>query len=106
MQKKIIAAAALAALTSSVSVMAQSNVQLYGIVDNAIRVTNNEGTNRGKVTKMVGGGMSQSRWGINVTEDLGNGTKALVNLENRINADDGVTSTPFFQQAQIGRAHV
>ena len=102
MQKKIIAAAAFAALTSSVSVMAQSNVQLYGIVDNAVRMTNNEGANRGKVTKMVGGGMSQSRWGINVTEDLGNGTKALVNLENRINADDGSVSTPFFQQAWVG----
>ena len=102
MQKKIIAAAAFAALTSSVSVMAQSNVQLYGIVDNAVRVTNNEGANRGNVTKMVGGGMSQSRWGINVTEDLGNGTKALVNLENRINADDGSVSTPFFQQAWVG----
>jgi len=29
--------------------------------------------------------MSQSRWGINVEEDLGGGSKALVVLENRLN---------------------
>ena len=36
--------------------------------------------------------MSQSRWGINVNEDLGNGMKALVNLENRFTADNGATA--------------
>ncbi|MGV2589909.1 UNVERIFIED_CONTAM: porin, partial [Salmonella enterica] len=62
-----------------------SSVQLYGIVDMAYRHTNNEGpvgSPGGSLSQMVGGGMSQSRWGINVSEDLGGGTKALVNLEN------------------------
>ena len=43
---------------------------------------------------MIGGGMSQSRLGINVTEDMGNGVKALANLEQRINAQDGSVAGP------------
>jgi predicted porin len=67
-----------------------------------VRHTNNEGVNQKSKTKMIGGGMSQSRWGINVTEDLGGGNTALVVLENRLNADDGSVSTPFFQLANLG----
>ena len=48
-----------------------SSVQLYGIVDMAYRHTNNEGAGKDGLSKMMGGGMSQSRWGINVDEDLG-----------------------------------
>jgi predicted porin len=80
-------------------------VQLYGIVDVAVRHTNNEGpaADRGQSkSQMIGGGMSQSRWGINVNEDLGGGLKALVNLENRFTADDGVATTPYFQQSWVG----
>ena len=105
--KQSIALAALA-LTSPV-LFAQaaggSSVQLYGIVDVAVRHTNNEGpagSPSGSLTQMVGGGMSQSRWGINVTEDLGGGMKALVNLENRFGADTGNTASPYFQQSWVG----
>jgi predicted porin len=54
--------------------------------------------------KMIGGGMSQSRWGINVEEDLGGGSKALVTLENRFDADSGTpaANAPFFQLAHVG----
>lgn len=79
-----------------------SKVELWGIVDAAVRHTNNEGVNQKSKTQMIGGGMSQSRWGINVTEDLGGGNTALVVLENRLNADDGSVSTPFFQLANLG----
>ena len=80
----------------------KSSVQLYGIVDVAYRHTNNEGAGKDGLTKMIDGGMSQSRWGINVEEDLGGGSKALVVLENRLNADDGSVSTPFFQLSYLG----
>ena len=79
-----------------------SSVQLYGIVDMAYRHTNNEGAGKDGLSKMIDGGMSQSRWGINVDEDLGGGSKALVVLENRLNADDGSVSTPFFQLSYVG----
>ena len=106
MQKKIVALAAGILCATVMPAMAQatgaSKVELWGIVDAAIRHTNNEGPAKGNLTKMIGGGMSQSRWGIKVEEDLGGGTKALVELENRFNADDGTVSTPFFQLAYVG----
>ena len=104
MQKNIIVAAL--ALCGAGAAMAQtapaSKVELWGVVDAAVRHTNNEGVNQKSKTQMIGGGMSQSRWGINVTEDLGGGNTALVVLENRLNADDGSVSTPFFQLANVG----
>lgn len=106
MQKNIIVAALALALCGAGAAMAQtapaSKVELWGIVDAAVRHTNNEGADQKSKTQMIGGGMSQSRWGINVTEDLGGGNTALVVLENRLNADDGSVSTPFFQLANVG----
>ena len=82
----------------------KSSVQLWGIVDMAYRHTNNEGAGKDGLSKMIGGGMSQSRWGINVEEDLGGGSKALVTLENRFDADSGTPAaySPFFQLAHVG----
>ncbi|KJA09858.1 porin [Acidovorax temperans] len=82
----------------------KSSVQLWGIVDMAYRYTNNEGAGKDGLSKMIGGGMSQSRWGINVTEDLGGGNTALVVLENRFDADAGnaAANAPFFQLAHVG----
>lgn len=79
--KKAVALAVLG--VSAPLAFAQSSVQLYGIVDAAVRHTTNQGTNKSGLTEMIGGGMSQSRWGINVTEDLGGGLSAIANLEAR-----------------------
>lgn len=103
--KKIVAAGLL--LAPFTLAFAQSSVSLYGIVDAAIRRTDNEGP-AGAVdmskTQMIGGGMSQSRWGINVTEDMGNGLKAIANLENRFTPDDGAQGVgqPLFAQSWVG----
>lgn len=98
----VMATLALAAPMLHAQAAGGSSVQLYGIVDVAFRHTNHEGPAADSSrSQMIGGGMSQSRWGINVTEDLGGGMKALVNLENRVNADEGTTSTPFFQQSWV-----
>lgn len=104
--KKLFAFGAVALASSFASAQTASaptsSVQLWGIVDMAYRHTNNEGAGKDGLSKMIGGGMSQSRWGINVDEDLGGGSKALVVLENRLNADDGSVSTPFFQLSYVG----
>ena len=103
--KKFFALGAIALASGSAFAQAStstSSVQLYGIVDVAYRHTNNEGAGKDGLSKMIDGGMSQSRWGINVDEDLGGGSKALVVLENRLNADDGSVSTPFFQLSYVG----
>jgi predicted porin len=105
--QKTIALAALALCGSGAS-LAQSagtsKVELWGVVDVAVRHTNNEGPGKDSKTQMIGGGMSQSRWGINVTEDLGGGSKALVTLENRFDADSGTPAfnMPYFQLAHVG----
>lgn len=88
-----------------------SSVQIYGIVDMAYRHTDHEGppAQAGQsLNQLVGGGMSQSRWGINVTENLGGGLKVLANLENRFSTDSGNTSDgrpepyrSYFQQSWV-----
>jgi predicted porin len=101
MKKATLAVAVLAASTSAA--WAQSSVTLYGIVDVAVRYTSN--ANAGTSTKtVVPGGMSQSRLGINVTEDMGGGLKALANLEHRLQSDTGaVSGSPdFWRQAWVG----
>lgn len=101
MKKATLAIAALAACSSSA--WAQSSVTLYGIVDAAVRYTSN--ANAGTSTKtLTPGGMSQSRLGINVTEDMGGGLKALANLEHRLQSDTGAASsgTDFWRQAWVG----
>lgn len=103
--KRLVALAAIALVSGSAFAQAgASSVQLWGIVDMAYRHTNNEGAGKDGLSKMIGGGMSQSRWGINVDEDLGGGSKALVVLENRFDADSGsaAANAPFFQLAHVG----
>ncbi len=100
MKKATLALAVLAASTSAA--WAQSSVTLYGIVDAAVRYTSN--ANPGQSTKqLIPGGMSQSRLGVNVTEDMGGGLKALVNMEHRLNSDTGtVAAADFWRQAWVG----
>ncbi|MEO6281204.1 porin [Roseateles sp.] len=101
MKKATLALAILAASTSAA--WAQSSVTLYGIVDAAARYTTN--ANPGQSDKqLVPGGMSQSRLGVNIVEDMGGGLKALANMEHRFNSDTGVTSSPtdFWRQAWVG----
>ena len=100
--KQVFALGAIA-MASGFACAQTSSVQLYGIVDAAVRHTNNEGTSGNQsLTKMIGGGMSQSRWGINVTEDLGGGLKAIANLENRFTTDDGALASSYFAQSWVG----
>ena len=102
--KKSLIVAALA--LASAPAWAQSNVTLYGIVDVGLRHTTNEGpvTDKSKSrTAMVGGGMSQSRWGIRGTEDLGGGSKVLFNMEQRVLPQTGaiISGSTYFQQAWV-----
>ncbi len=101
MKKATFALAVLAASTTAA--WAQSSVTLYGIVDVGVRYTSNANAGTGTKT-VVPGGMSQSRLGVNVTEDMGGGLKALANLEHRLQSDTGAASsaTDFWRQAWVG----
>lgn len=75
------------ALMFSASAFAQSNVTLYGVIDEGINYTNNVGGEH--LTEMASGFAQGSRWGLRGTEDLGGGIKALFQLENGFNASTG-----------------
>jgi len=63
--------------------MAESSVQIYGIADAGIL------TQKGGPTKIVSGGADGSRLGFKGSEDIGNGFKAIFNLEARVELDNG-----------------
>lgn len=83
MQKKLIALA-IAGLASSAA-FAQSNVQIYGLLDMGYRV----GTASGAQSTAGIASASSNLWGIKGTEDLGNGLKAGFVLEGGISSDTG-----------------
>ncbi len=85
MQKKLIALA-VASLVSA-PVFAQSQVSVYGIVDQAID-SGNYGA--GNVTRLTGSGYNTERLGFKGTEDLGNGMKANFVLELGQRSDTGM----------------
>lgn len=103
MKKTALILSLLAASTSGA--MAQSSVTMYGIVDAGVRYISNSGTvpGTGALWQVVPGGMSQSRLGFNITEDLGSGLKAIANLEHRLNSDTGTAAAAdFWRQSWVG----
>lgn len=85
--KKLAILAALAAVSAAAS--AQSNVTLFGVIDEAARYVKNGDL---KMKSLVSGGINTSRLGVRGTEDLGDGLKAGFWLETGLNADSGTQS--------------
>lgn len=81
MKKSLIAA--LLGATFASAAMAQSSVQIYGIADAGVM------WQKGGPTKVYSGGADGSRIGFKGTEDIGNGYKAIFNLEARVELDNG-----------------
>ncbi|AKM33004.1 porin [Pandoraea faecigallinarum] len=97
---------------------AQSNVTLYGIVDGGVGYASNVASvtragTAGRPAVLTGatsyafqsGTWQGSRWGIQGTEDLGGGRKALFRLENGFNIGNGTASqggAEFGRHAYVG----
>ena len=64
---------------------AQTTVTLYGIADGDLRVDH---TAIGTLKSLGSGGEASSRWGLRGTEDLGNGMKAVFNVEQDFDLSD------------------
>lgn len=60
---------------------AQSSVDLYGLIDVGVEYLNHAGSSNASVTRMIGGNMAGSRWGLRGSEDLGGGTSVIFTLE-------------------------
>jgi len=87
MQKKLIALA-VASLVSA-PVFAQSQVSVYGVIDQAIDSGNYGGT-IGSVSRLTGSGYTTERLGFKGSEDMGNGMKANFILELGQRTDTGM----------------
>ena len=83
---------------------AQSSVTLYGVADVSVRYLTGADTAGNSRFMMQPGGMSESRWGIKGSEDLGGGWTAFFKLENRffMNSGQSDPTMPFFNEAQVG----
>jgi predicted porin len=94
-----------AAVSSSFAMAAhaQSSVTLYGVVDAGLTYTSNVG---GKSNyQQTSGNVSQSRWGLKGSEDLGGGLKAIFQLESGFNLGNGTLANnggQFNRQAFVG----
>jgi predicted porin len=101
--KRLAAAAAVSAIAvTPLFAAAQTNVQLYGILDAAIS-SQDTGGPEGRTTVVNSGNQSSSRFGFRGTEDLGNGLKALFNLEAGASIDTGAGDSALFgRRAVVG----
>ena len=74
----------------SAGAWAQSSVTIYGIVDDGLTWSSNQG---GKSAFQMQGSISQgNRWGLKGVEDLGGGMTAIFRLENGFNVNTGAFS--------------
>lgn len=97
----------LLATLGSAPAFAQTNVQVYGLIDAAVERLSNAAPGGQHLTRMpsLAGGQFPSRIGFRGTEDLGHGLKAVFALENGFAPDTGALnqgSRLFGRQAWVG----
>ncbi len=82
---------------------AQSSVTLYGVLDDSIQYVSNVGGH--SLWNMAAGNLQGNRWGMKGSEDLGGGLKAIFQLENGFNPNNGAlgqSGRMFGRQAYVG----
>jgi predicted porin len=81
----------------------KSKVDVYGIVDVLFGPTTNVTKDKGTVWRVSSGGENVSRLGFRGSEDIGDGLKAVYQLEMGIGIDTGTPDSPLFKrQANAG----
>ena len=100
MQRKILAAA-LFATAFPIAAFAQSNVQLYGVMDAALAREESGTPGQNSTWKVNSGNQSSSRIGFRGTEDLGDGLKAMFNIEAGVALDTGAADSNLFQRRAV-----
>jgi predicted porin len=107
--KRITLSLALASLgLAAGAAQAETSVTLYGIADVSIRYLSTSAGSVGQDgsrVSMENGAISNSRWGLRGSEDLGDGNRAFFRLENGFNMQNGRGSDPsktFSRLAYIG----
>jgi len=101
--KKVVAVIATSVAVNVVC--AQTSVSLYGVADEGVEYNNNSGRNGNGLARVASGNQSGSRWGLQGVEDLGNGTKAVLQLESGFDIDtdnSGQSGRLFGRDAYVG----
>jgi len=83
---------------------AESGVHIFGLVDAGVEVSS---AGKGTQTRVISGGDAGSRWGIDGTEELGQGLSATFRLVGGFSADDGQMGQGgrlFGREAAVGLA--
>lgn len=113
MKKTLLAAALLAGFAGVAQ--AETSVTLYGIIDTGIgynkisgaKDSNPYGIQNGSKVGMINGVQNGSRWGLRGSEDLGDGLRAVFQLESGFDSGNGKSGQSprlFGRQATIGLA--
>jgi len=90
------------AATLPPAAFAQTNVTLYGIADAGVGWVDTGASGDSSTMVVESGYQAPSRFGLRGTEDLGNGLKAVFNLESGIKVDTGATDAAgFFQRRAV-----
>ena len=91
------------ALASGHCAYAQQGVDVYGLLDLNVNDVSHFNKDGGSALRVSSGGMNTSRLGFRGNEDLGDGLKAVFQLEMGIAADTGTADNPLFKrQANVG----
>jgi len=106
MKKMTVAVAAACAALAAGAAQAQTNVQLYGLIDLSIGTQTHVDAAGHSLTSMwTAPWFSGNRWGLRGSEDLGNGTNAIFKLESEYDTPTGAMDTPgvlFNRDAWVG----
>jgi predicted porin len=106
MKKTLLAAALLAGFAGVAQ--AETSVTLYGIIDTGIGYNKVKGDGfDGSRIGMINGVQNGSRWGLRGSEDLGDGLRAVFQLESGFDSGNGKSAQGgrlFGRQATIGLA--
>src|SRR5690625_2859121 len=104
--KKTLLAAALAVGFAGVA-QAETSVTLYGVVDTGVGYTRFKHDDGFKATRtgLYDGVQAGNRWGLRGSEDLGNGLRAIFQLESGFTLSDGESAQGgklFGREASLG----
>jgi predicted porin len=82
---------------------ADSNVTVYGIMDAGVEYVTNTNAAKDHLFRVKSGNMNTSRLGFRGTEDLGNGLKAIFQLEGGVDIATGKSDGDLFgRQSNVG----
>ena len=108
MKRIALSTLSLALLGAAGAAHAQSSVTLYGLIDESIQYVHNANPANDNLFQTYAGNLQGSRWGLKGTEDLGGGLKAIFQLENGFNPNNGALGQGgkmFGRQAYVGLTH-